>query len=211
MKMERGGTSCQCSVFSIIICVVDLPVAKSIILKYFRSHEVDAQRFTSQLSLVMVLPFDYPSQIDIYKCYVVKKLCPLGGSWGTTFVHVFVVDFLEVFGKFGRTRMHSSRIRTVHSSGRISGGGVPGSGGVYLVPGGVPGPGGGGCTWSQGGVPGPWGGAWSGTPPCGQTDACKNITFATSLRTVINACGSIWVGAPSDEPWIRHRVLCKVN
>ena len=21
-------------------------------------------------------------------------------------------------------------------------------------------------------------------PPCGQTDACKNITFATSLRTV---------------------------
>ena len=23
-------------------------------------------------------------------------------------------------------------------------------------------------------------------PPCGQTDACKNITFATSLRTLIN-------------------------
>ena len=23
-------------------------------------------------------------------------------------------------------------------------------------------------------------------PPCGQTDTCKNITFATSLRTVIN-------------------------
>ena len=25
-------------------------------------------------------------------------------------------------------------------------------------------------------------------PPCGQTDACKNITFATSLRTVIIGC-----------------------
>ena len=45
------------------------------------------------------------------------------------------------------TRMHSSRMRTVRSSGRISGGGVPGPGG-YLVPGG--------CTWSwEGGVPGP--------------------------------------------------------
>ena len=106
--------------------------------------------------------------------------------------------------------MHSSRMRTVRSSGRISGGGcvpgrgdapgpkggVPGPGGVYLVPlgctwsqGGVPGPRG--CTWSQGvylvpgGAPGPRGGTWSGTPPCGQTHACKNITFATSLRTVI--------------------------
>ena len=101
--------------------------------------------------------------------------------------------------------MHSSRMHTVRSSGRISGG-VPGPGGVYLVLGGctwsggvclvwgvylvsgvclvlggVPGPGdvpgprgvpglGGlpgprGCTWSQGGVPGPGGRgvcAWSG-------------------------------------------------
>ena len=70
----------------------------------------------------------------------------------------------------------------------LSWGGVPGLGGctwswgVYLVPGG--------CTWSQEGVPGPGGvpgprrDAWSGTPPCGQTHTCKNITFATSLRTV---------------------------
>ena len=28
---------------------------------------------------------------------------------------------------------------------------------------------------------------WEQAPPlCGQTDACENITFATSLRTVIN-------------------------
>ena len=116
------------------------------------------------------------------------------------------------------TRMHSSRMRTVRSSGRISGR-VPGPGGVYLVPGGVylvqegtwswggvPGPGGytwswgvylvlGGCIWSQGGVPGPGGvylvpgsvsvpGGRALPPPCGQTDACKNITFATSLRMV---------------------------
>ena len=56
------------------------------------------------------------------------------------------------------TRMHSSRMRTVRSSGRISGvylfrGGVPAWGGtwsqgVYLVQWGVPGPEG--CTWSRG-------------------------------------------------------------
>ena len=88
-------------------------------------------------------------------------------------------------------------------------GGVPGWG-VYL-PEGVPGPGGapglggvpaGGCAPGPGGVPGPGGHlvrggtcpgvylvpggcTWSGTPPLrGQTHACKNITFATSLRTV---------------------------
>ena len=95
--------------------------------------------------------------------------------------------------------MHSSRMRTVRLPGGVPGlrgggpgpgrgctwsGGVPGLGGftwfqgVYLVTGGVPGPVG--CTWSQGGVPGPG----PGTYPCGQTDTCKNITFATSLRTV---------------------------
>ena len=74
---------------------------------------------------------------------------------------------------------------------------------VYLVPGGVPGSGGCnwslGCTWPQRGVcvPGPGGRTWSGgctwsqggtcpgTSPCGQILTCKNITFATSLRTVI--------------------------
>ena len=57
--------------------------------------------------------------------------------------------------------MHSSRMRTVRSSGRISGGGsVPARGGTCL--GGVPDPRG--CTWSRGvylilgGVPGPGGG-----------------------------------------------------
>ena len=79
-------------------------------------------------------------------------------------------------------------------------GGVPGPGGVPC-PGGVSGPGGctwsrgvylvlGGCTWSRGVYL--VGCTWSGggvpgqvLPPCGQTHACKNITFATSLRTVI--------------------------
>ena len=105
--------------------------------------------------------------------------------------------------------MHSSRMRTVCSSGCILGGGwgVPARG-VYLVPGGVPGPRG--CTWSQGvylprGVYLVGGGApaqgvylaWGVylvlegvylvrySPPCGHTHACKNITFTTSLRTVI--------------------------
>ena len=56
-------------------------------------------------------------------------------------------------------------------------GGCTWSRGMYLVPGGVPGPG--------GGVPGPGGVPAQILPPCGQTHTCKNITFATSLRTVI--------------------------
>ena len=66
--------------------------------------------------------------------------------------------------------------------------------GVCLVLGGclvwgVPGPRG--ClvlgnTWSWGcGIPA----CTEEDPPCGQTDTCKNITFATSLRTVIISGG----------------------
>ena len=123
--------------------------------------------------------------------------------------------------------MLSSRMRTVRSSSRISGGctwsggylvqgvpglgGVPGPGGctwsqgvylvpggvpglgVYLVPGGVPGlgvpgPGGVYLVWGVylvlGGVPGLGGYLIRYSPPYGQTRTCKNITFATSLRTV---------------------------
>ena len=88
--------------------------------------------------------------------------------------------------------MHSSRMRTIRNSSR-PGGGEPGPGGV-LGPGGVPG----GVPGLGRGVPGPGrggpghGGMYlvlgectcPGTPPCGQTHRCKNITFATSLRTV---------------------------
>ena len=79
-------------------------------------------------------------------------------------------------------------------------GGVPGPGGVYLprgylvwgvylVPGGYLVPGLGGCTWS-GGVPTQGVYLVTGVPaqvlpPVNRmTDRCKNITFATSLRTV---------------------------
>ena len=92
-------------------------------------------------------------------------------------------------------------------------GGCTWSGGVYL-PGGVPGPGGYlpggvpglGCTWSRGCTcPGGYlvlgGCTWSGTPPCGQTHACKNITFATSLRTVIILTGWKW------EYWVKFRYV----
>ena len=117
------------------------------------------------------------------------------------------------------TRMHSNRMHTVRSSSRLLGGCVylvlgmcvPGRG-VYLVPGGVLVRG---CTFSWGGVPGPrrgvpgprgipgprgctWsqgvylvpGGYLPRYSPCGQTDRCKNITFATSLRTVMNMTGA---------------------
>ena len=82
------------------------------------------------------------------------------------------------------TRMHSSGMRTVRNSSRLLGGGClfPGWGVSAL---------GGAC--SQGGGCLLWGGLLQGggipacteaDPPCGQTDRCKNITFATSLRTV---------------------------
>ena len=110
-------------------------------------------------------------------------------------------------------------MRTVRSSGCISGGGCTWSGGVPGPRGGVPGLGGytwsrgkylvpGGCTWVWGvylvlggipclgvGVPGPGSVPGQGVsalgivpgqvlPLCGQTNACKNITIAASLRTV---------------------------
>ena len=121
-----------------------------------------------------------------------------------------------------KTRMHSSRMRTVRSSGHLSGGSVcvgvsaPEVGGLrwggvcLLLEGSAPGgvccrgvcsQGRGVCSWgsvcSRGGgclLPGasalggcipPCTEADTPYPPCGQTDTCKNITFATSLRTVI--------------------------
>ena len=77
--------------------------------------------------------------------------------------------------------MHSSRMRTVRNSSCLLGGacsrgeGVC-SGGGCLLPGVCLLLGGGGipaCTEAE-------------PPPCGQTDRCKNITFTTSLQTVIS-------------------------
>ena len=65
--------------------------------------------------------------------------------------------------------MHSSRMRTVRNSSRLLGVGWGGC----LLPGG--------CLLL--GVVSQH--ALSQTPPRGQTHRCKNITFATSLRTVI--------------------------
>ena len=92
------------------------------------------------------------------------------------------------------TGLHSSRMRTVRSGSRLGGGCLRGEGGC-LVPWGV-------CSW---GVPGPGGSdpggsllLGGGIPACTDadppvdrmTDTCKNISFATSLRTVINALGN---------------------
>ena len=80
------------------------------------------------------------------------------------------------------TRLHSSRMRTARaltvSPSLLC------AGGVYLVlGGGMSAPGLGRCLLQEGvylvtgGVPGPGGCTWSGTPPCGQTHACKHITL----------------------------------
>ena len=76
-----------------------------------------------------------------------------------------------------RTRMHSSRMRTVCNSSRLlEGVSAPGrgawSGGVCS----------GGCLVPGGGITA----CTEADPPVNRmTDTCKNITFATSLRTVI--------------------------
>ena len=115
--------------------------------------------------------------------------------------------------------MHSSRMRTVRSSDRISGGcllrggcllwgglcswGMSAPGGCLLprgcllpggcllrggsAPGGVSAPGEGVCSWGCGIQVGR-----HPHRPCGQTDACKNRTFATLLRTA-NISLKLWV------------------
>ena len=95
------------------------------------------------------------------------------------------------------TRMHSSRMRIVRSSGRIWGGvwsgRVSGLGRGVSAPGGVSAAGGwclllGGICSGRGclllGVVSHHALRQDTPSPRGQTDACKNITFATSLRTV---------------------------
>ena len=118
------------------------------------------------------------------------------------------------------TRMHSSRMRTVRSSDRISGVEVSAPGGC-LLPAGVSALGGvcyGGCLLLRGVCSGrcllrgvsALGGMVSQhalrqtppPPPRGQTDACKNITFATSLRTVIRGIAFIFAFAKCVQPLI---------
>ena len=94
-------------------------------------------------------------------------------------------------------------MRTVHNSSHLLGGCLLGGvacsqgkcvcsrGGCLLL--------GGACSQGRGlicswGVPAPGGPYpsmhWGRPPSCGQTHRCKNITFATSLRTVIISTGS---------------------
>ena len=82
------------------------------------------------------------------------------------------------------TRMHSSRMRTIRSGSRLSGGGGASRGGASggvcatwkgVLPGGV-------CFLGRCGIPAC---TEADSPVNRMTDRCKNITFATSLRTVI--------------------------
>ena len=114
--------------------------------------------------------------------------------------------------------MHSSRMRTVRSSSCFCPGGrgawswgVPGPGRVpgsrgYLVQGGLLL---GGCLLpGGGGIP-----AFTeaDTPPVNRmTDKCKNITFATSLRTVIKIVKNILnkaAGSICDEKTVHAKVM----
>ena len=80
-------------------------------------------------------------------------------------------DVDTVMGTAMETRMHSSRMRTFHSSSRLLPGGMSARGGGVSAPGG--------CLLLGGGIP-----ACTEADPPPWTDRCKNITFATSLRTV---------------------------
>ena len=94
--------------------------------------------------------------------------------------------------KIKETRMHSSRMRTIRSSSHLPLGGIclsacwdtnppppgqtpPGSRHTTLGPG---------PPRSRYSPLGPDHPPQDQTPPCGQTHACENITFATSLRSV---------------------------
>ena len=68
---------------------------------------------------------------------------------------------------FFKTRMHSSRMRTVGCSGHLLGGGGMSAWGC--LPGGLP----------RGWTP----------PPCGQTDTCENITFPQLLLRMVKIGG----------------------
>ena len=72
-----------------------------------------------------------------------------------------------------------------------------GEGRGCLVPGGVPAPGGWYPSLHWGRPP----------PPCGQTDRCKNITFATSLRMVINY---VFLSSEDLETRLLHICSCKM-
>ena len=148
----------------------------------------------------------YPLQNAITNTHSITGMSN-NSEFTTTVKKVVATSYFNLpkFLKFQNlTKMHSSRMRTVRSSGRLSGEGGVCSWGVSTL-----------CVCSQGGVSQgvllggsvcSRGGDCSGggipacteadtPPPCGQTHACKNITFATWLRTVkmfpvlqVNSC-----------------------
>ena len=80
------------------------------------------------------------------------------------------------------TRIHSSRMHTIRSSSLLRGGCVPALRGVCSQTGSAPS--GGACSLGSM-LPGGYPSMHWGRPPMNRmTDRCKNITFATLLRTV---------------------------
>ena len=150
-----------------------------------------------------------------------KWICSQLENNGTTRLQAFHGSVLQTCKKKrwsvntrDDTRLYSSRMHTVCSSGRLLGGCLL-WGGVCVCSGGVCSQGsvcsggvcsqgvvsalggclllGGGCLLQGGLLRGYPSIHWGRHPPCGQTYACKNITFATSLRTVKNTSLSFLV------------------
>ena len=114
--------------------------------------------------------------------------------------------------------MHSSRMRTVRNSSRLLGGSASVHAGIpppppptRHTPLGTHTP----CSRPPGTRPPPPPGSRHHFPradhPCGQTDRCKNITFATSLRTVITHLKSIFPLAIQSCKVKKHRFVTKVS
>ena len=97
----------------------------------------------------------YPSSRNHFNLY--HKVLDLGS---VTFSSICLFANKAIL--FWKTRMHSSRMRTVRSSSRLLAGVCRSA--CWDTP---PPP----LAWTPPG-PGP------GHPPCGQTDTCENITFA---------------------------------
>ena len=106
----------------------------------FKCEAISLQQFEWMRTIWNIL-FKKHKNITCFKTF--KNL-----SFSTNEIHIELK--MGTTSRMNRltTRMDSSRMRTVRSSGRMSGGRVPGPGGctwswgVYLVPGGLPGPGG---------------------------------------------------------------------
>ena len=145
-----------------------------------------------RMDIQLLLRFNPPNvTTGLFPWTIVQWLLGFFCNWGI---------YYRPKRSFGQGNIFTPVCHSVHR------GGVPGPGGVYLVPGGgtwswggVPGPGGvylvlGGCTWSWGGVPGP-----GAVPGPGGVTWSRGVPGPRGVYLVLGGCtrgGCTWSGTP---------------